>query len=508
MAYLEPPGHCRTLGARWWGAGIVLLNALVIGVAGFALWQARGDAEAQAGQSTRQLALTLEKELSGVLHASEIILVNVRDEVAHTRRHGRYDPGALSAMVERQRAHLPYIDGVYVADAEGNVVYGMAPEPDRPAAKIQDRPYFKHLTDQTADEAVLSKPIRSRVTGAWVLVVARRINLDSGAFGGAVLVTISIERLTRTFAQIGLPYGASITLRGQGLGLIARYPSPAGDIGTFLGQSEVSREFAERLASGATEGTYQALTPFDQTERILSFRKLEAHPLYLVVGRAKTEYLAPWHGALTYAVFAVGAFVALSALLSILVLNSWRRLTTLNRTLEHMAHTDYLTGLMNRRALLECAEIEIERSRRYGKPPSVLMLDIDHFKDINDRFGHVVGDAALRQFAGVLRSTFRTVDLLGRWGGEEFVVFMPETPLAGALDVAERIRHAIENTKVAAGVDTPLRLTVSIGVASLLPTDDVDTVIARADSALYRAKNAGRNSVCCAETAPMISLET
>lgn len=508
MADLETPGQWPTLGARWWGAGVVLLNVLVIGVAGFALWQARSDAEARAGQSTRQLALTLEKELSGVLHASEIILTNVRDEVAHARQLGRFDPRALSVMVERQRAHLPYIDGVYVADAEGNVLYGMAPEPDRSAVKILDRPYFNDLIDQTADDAVLSRPIRSRATGAWVLVVARRVSLDNGAFGGAVLVTISIEQLTRTFAQIGLPDGASITLRGQSLGLIARYPPPAGDIGNSLGQSEISREFAERLLSGATESTFYAVTPLDQIPRILSFRKLEAYPLYLVVGRAKAEYLAPWHGVLTYAVFTVGAFVALTTLLSILVHRSWRRLTTMNRALEHMAHTDYLTSLMNRRALLECAEAEIERSRRYGKPPSVLILDIDHFKDINDRFGHVVGDAALRQLAGVLRSTFRTVDLLGRWGGEEFVAFMPETPLAGAFDVAERIRQAVEDTEIAAGVDTPLKLTVSIGVASLMPTDDVDAVITRADTALYRAKNTGRNSVCCADTTPLISPET
>lgn len=305
--------------ARWWVTGIVLLNLLVIGVAGFALWHARSDAEARTGQSTRQLALTLEKELSGVFHASEIIMVNVRDEVAHARQLWRFASRALSAMVERQRAHLPYIDGVYVADAEGNVLYGVAPESDRSAIKIADRPYFNDLIHQTTDEAVLSRPVRSRATGAWVLVVARRVSLDNGAFGGAVLVTISIERLTRTFAQIGLPDGASITLHGQSLGLIARYPPPAGDIGNTLGQADISHEFAERLVSGATEGTFRALTPPDQTERILSFRKLEAYPLYLVVGRAKAEYLAPWHGALTYAAVTVGAFVALSILLSILV---------------------------------------------------------------------------------------------------------------------------------------------------------------------------------------------
>jgi len=170
--------------------------------------------------------------------------------------------------------------------------------------------------------------------------------------------------------------------------------------------------------------------------------------------------------------------------------------------LERRAHTDFLTGLANRGRFMELAETEQARSARYRTPFSVLLLDIDHFKTINDKHGHKSGDAVLQALATILQSTLREVDIIGRVGGEEFAVLLPETGAKKGTEVAERLRQAIADTVISAGIDLPLYITVSIGVAAPVSTQEhLDTVLRRADAALYAAKNGGRNRVCSAETA-------
>jgi two-component system cell cycle response regulator len=165
--------------------------------------------------------------------------------------------------------------------------------------------------------------------------------------------------------------------------------------------------------------------------------------------------------------------------------------------LEKLALTDALTGLTNRRALADHLTQELDRARRYNLSLSVLLADIDRFKAINDTHGHIVGDSVLRQVGELLRSSARSVDIVARWGGEEFVIVMPETAPHGAVIFAERLRRRIEKRDFADPGQPQLELTVSIGVASF-PDDRIhsaDSFVSIADQALYRAKNEGRNLV-------------
>jgi len=165
------------------------------------------------------------------------------------------------------------------------------------------------------------------------------------------------------------------------------------------------------------------------------------------------------------------------------------------KRLEELANTDPLTGCLNRRALAEKLEEELDRARRYSLAVTILLADIDHFKQVNDTRGHIAGDSVLRQVGEILRRTARSVDLVARYGGEEFVIVMPETALHGAAIFADRVRRLIGNHDFTdLGGD---RITVSIGLASF-PDDRVvgaDSFVALADQALYRAKNEGRNLV-------------
>lgn len=169
-----------------------------------------------------------------------------------------------------------------------------------------------------------------------------------------------------------------------------------------------------------------------------------------------------------------------------------------NARLEVLALTDSLTQVLNRRALAQRLEAELDRARRYGLVLSLLMVDLDHFKQVNDRFGHPVGDDVLREVARLLQQEARSVDIVARYGGEEFVAVLPETGEEGAVAFAERVRQKVERQPLNLGGIGGLGITVSIGVATV-PSPRVDTsddLVALADEALYRAKAEGRNRVC------------
>jgi diguanylate cyclase (GGDEF)-like protein len=160
--------------------------------------------------------------------------------------------------------------------------------------------------------------------------------------------------------------------------------------------------------------------------------------------------------------------------------------------LAHTAHSDPLTGLMNRRAMIEHLEYQAKRFGRSGTPFAVMLGDLDRFKSINDSYGHDGGDQALIQAAESLKHSIRAQDLVARWGGEEFLILLPDTDLEGGLVVAEKVRESLAATTVPIGPGA-LRLTISLGLAAFSEGQTIDQCIKAADSALYEAKRQGRN---------------
>lgn len=196
-------------------------------------------------------------------------------------------------------------------------------------------------------------------------------------------------------------------------------------------------------------------------------------------------------------------FVLLAAVVSMLLgrvlENSNRRAFALELEQHKDARTDALTGLANRRAMQERGRIELKLARRSGAPVSVILADLDHFKSINDKYGHEAGDAALVATARVLRGALRESDALGRWGGEEFIAVLPATNAKGAAEVAERMRIAIGSTRFD-GLSEGA--TISLGVTTSESVNDAamewDLLVKEADQRLYRAKHEGRNRVVSA----------
>lgn len=164
--------------------------------------------------------------------------------------------------------------------------------------------------------------------------------------------------------------------------------------------------------------------------------------------------------------------------------------------LEYLSRTDGLTGLMNRRALTDGFMHEIDRAERYGSELSIILCDIDNFKEINDAWGHDMGDKALQAVSATLKTILRKADIVGRHGGDEFLLILPETSINGAEGLAEKLLAAVRNTDLRSGDGQRVAITISIGVAGLeIGRDNMDTFIKRADNAMYAAKQGGRDRV-------------
>ncbi|WP_417495399.1 GGDEF domain-containing protein [Maricaulis sp.] len=188
------------------------------------------------------------------------------------------------------------------------------------------------------------------------------------------------------------------------------------------------------------------------------------------------------------------------------------RLVRMQKQFRQLAETDALTGAANRRAFMHCLEMETEQARRHGSDVSVVMIDLDHFKRVNDTHGHAIGDRVLIETVKVVQKCLRDRDLLGRLGGEEFAVVLHDTTIEHAATAAERIRAAIEAMRICDDQGGAVPITTSLGVSAATADTGLDTpesLLLAADEALYEAKNSGRNRVVLARSdAPAIRLAT
>ena len=257
-----------------------------------------------------------------------------------------------------------------------------------------------------------------------------------------------------------------------------------------------------RCADGAEAEVRAALSVPDQTSvlRILDADAVEGPPsgrtvvLDVLLGESPV-------GRLAFSVPSGQSQVDEIASIAARELGGPIRLAILMEESQRLATTDGLTNLLNRRAFGEILDRELSRCDRCSTPASLLLLDLDHFKVINDSHGHAAGDAVLAAVGKLLRSEARPYDVVARWGGEEFVIALPGATAPNAQSAAERIRNAIAQLVVRDGTGEPIPLTASIGVAERQPHEPLDVTVDRADRAMYCAKVGGRNRVCLAESA-------
>lgn len=329
-------------------------------------------------------------------------------------------------------------------------------------------------------------PDRS-VSARSVVLMSRTLGSPDGVLLGGAMVVVDLEHAQQWIAAIEVEPGDVLALVDSDGTLLARNPPLPEAIGQHTAPPPSEPPFSEVHGSA----TFTAQSPIDGRERIFGMSRLEQFPFIVIVGFDRSRVLSGWlHRALQFA----GGYLLLSGM-ALLALRVQRATRRQREEMRKLANTDTLTDIANRRHFVAIADREFNRARRYHHPLSVLMLDIDRFKTINDRWGHPTGDRVIQELAHLTSAVIRGHDLCGRLGGDEFALMLPETDASGAQLIAERLRARAEASgTVRADDGSAVRFTVSIGIASLSPEDSsFDALLQRADKELYQAKQGGRN---------------
>jgi diguanylate cyclase (GGDEF)-like protein len=394
--------------------------------------------------------------------------------------------GLFRSVVEAS----PGYANVLLTDREGNV----AAAAHHGGVTVEDRV----LLDAARASTFAVGPIRLVGSAPFpTFSVAHVVPADGRAPERLLLATLDLGWVAKEMAVAGLGELTRVTLWDASGRILLRHPDPEG----FLGRDASTSELWRTVQATRGEGTAEA-DGGDGVRRLYGFTRLtggaNGDGPVLALGVPTDVAFGPLRRRARRNLLALALVTALAAGVAIL---GGERLVRLFGGMQRMAERDALTGLANRRRLRAAGEHEYRRARRFGHPIAALMLDLDHFKQVNDRHGHGAGDDVLREVARRIRAIVREIDVPARYGGEEFAVLLPETGLDTAREVAERIRRAVAETPIATR-QGPLAVTLSAGVAVLdSGGGDLGTLLGAADAALYQAKAAGRNRVAVASAA-------
>ncbi|MDZ4202226.1 MAG: PAS domain S-box protein [Gallionella sp.] len=312
-------------------AGVLLLNLFTIGMAVWSIKQNFELHHEQAQISTQNLVLSLESELLGQIRANETAMYAVQDEFYRQRAQGRVDAAVLNDYIEQVRERLPDIDAIRITDAQGLLLFGTDVKAGA-RVSLADRPHFITLRDHADAGLAFSKVQVSRVNQRKVIVLARRLEDGQGRFAGMVFAAVPLDRLTGLFSTLNVGRHGTVAMRDEEMALLVRHPeSPLGELAQ--GSKKVSPEIRSLLAVGKTEGTFLSASTPDKVERMVSFRKVGDHPLYVITGRATRDYLADTYRDVWRVAGLLGVFVLVTSAISFIIYLGWRRQRQLNLAL-------------------------------------------------------------------------------------------------------------------------------------------------------------------------------
>lgn len=412
----------------------------------------------------------------------------LRDMLGHVERVDvrRALPADLAPLLDRKLDTVPGLTDLVLLDPDCRFV---AVGRYKPLIGTRSRQRFCADATQAPGQSlhIQYMPAEQSASGRPVVLMSRVLASAEGRLRAAAMAVMELDYAQRWIEDFTVDGHDIQTIVDTDGVILARNPLlPEG-----LGKRTVPPPGQPAFDQLQGTHTFSARSPLDNRERVFGLTRLERFPFIAIVGYDRARILEGWQQRAWQ--FALG-YAALAALLLALIRAHSRALRQ-GALMHRMATTDALTGIANRRQILALGERETRRAQRYGKPLAVLMIDIDRFKTINDRWGHPVGDRVIRDAAERMRGLLRDVDLCGRLGGEEFTVILPETDAPGAIALAERLRQAIAAADtVRAEGGEGVRYTISLGVATLGAADaGFDALLQRADRALYHAKEAGRN---------------
>jgi diguanylate cyclase (GGDEF)-like protein len=466
----------RSSWLSWTIVFALCLSAALVGIEAWQMWHVREASLRSAKIVTASLAESLSQQIDTTLKTADTVVATLvqRIEVEGI------DPATvlrLYGLMTSLAAALPAIHEMGVTDSDGNaVVKSLVPRPA--GMNYRERDYFRYLSSHDTRDVFIGLPVKSKVDGSVNITVSRRINAHDGSFAGIVVTSVSMEFFRKLFETVQAKSGGFISL--------------VMDNGTLLASSPAS--FGDGELEGLTTspaGALEYMSPKDGVLRVGSYNHLSRYPMTAVIAENSSAILGEWYRQLR-----VHGAIVLSILLVIGVLGY--RVDQANRATWMQALRDGLTGLANRRYFNEKIEREFRRAARSGQPLSLIMTDIDLFKNFNDRYGHPSGDACLRAVSAAVQGVLhRPGDIAARYGGEEIAILLPQTDVAGATQIVADIQAALRSLAIRHEASPHGVVTLSAGVASWYPGRQTATsaaLVEMADAALYAAKALGRNT--------------
>lgn len=402
----------------------------------------------------------------------------------HPGRNPRTDREFIR-LVETYRTYTGNTIDIRMVSSTGQLFY--IPSPDnKPRADVRDREYYLVQQNPATRAFYIAPSVKSRVTGIWGIPLSYPLRTRHAGID-TLFAAVELPVLETMFRGIVPAQRGSIAILRQQGDFIFRTPAPL----DFVGRSLSEKKYMAQMTRARQGSVIINNSDTGYRKKIIAFSTLQRFPLTVTVAQDHDAVIADWIGSTAKKTLAALCATLLIAFLSFRLNDIILMLEASRRELEFTARHDSLTGLPNRRFFFDRTAEEIERGKRSGKAITLMLLDVDHFKQINDRFGHPEGDRILREISAVVRQSLRITDVAGRMGGEEFAITLGETAATAAAVIAERIRNAVSGITIPDGT-----LTISIGIAE--HADQAEAIkdwYRRADEALYRAKEKGRDRV-------------
>lgn len=311
---------------------VIAVNIFVLLLAAWSLRNSYNEHQERTGVTTGNLARILEQSLGTTIEKIDMAIKAVVAEHARATAGRGLDGAAFNAFIESQFLQLRECDGLRTVNADGIIEFGTGVD-RQSRISVADRPYFAQLRDRPDDRLVIAAPIKGRVSGLWGMLLARRITGPDGSFGGVVIATVALDRIVALFSSLDLGQRGAVSLRGEDLGVIARFPEQVNGV-EATGQKAVSSELVEMVRVNPRAGTYKARAGIDGVERMLSFRRIGDHPLYVVVGLATEDGLAQLWPLIWRVSTLVGLFALATSISAIGARRAWRRMEMARRRAE------------------------------------------------------------------------------------------------------------------------------------------------------------------------------
>ena len=389
----------------------------------------------------------------------------------------------ITEFLVNKKNTLPEAFGVGLSDANCIVTHTSATA----GVDVSQREWCRQFASTPAIDTFVSHLYVSRA-GRPSVTQVRRYPSPDGRLAGLAGISVDLGFFSHWLNNVSVGRHGAILIFDTWLNLLASNTTAAG----APGQRVPDATLQQFIDSRQRYWSVRTIAFGDGVPRLYGIRKVENLPFLIVYGEADDDWQANWRWQVAVE---LGSFVLIAGMAIVMLRAYWTQLRQEERLLA-LANIDALTGVANRRHFIECARRELQKARRSRQDMALLIIDIDHFKTINDTHGHAAGDQAVVLFSDTCKRAIREVDLLGRFGGDEFVVLLPATAMGEAAQIAERMRDLIASCTGLKMNGTAIPLSASIGIAMVRADDaDLSRALNAADAALYRAKQLGRNRI-------------